>query len=226
MEMIGREYQTKQLRQYIERGMCCQVIGPAGSGKTTLIQAVVEKLPSNFRIAHLTAQDYTSEASFWSALWTSLGQSSKAPESPSHLVEVVEQWRSQGIVTVICLDDVDAVADQLAVLSPDFFFDLRNLTTEAKVVFVAAARQPLSALLPSSRIGSNFFSYFALLQLGAITVDDAVRFFDGEKVILSAEDEQLLRGAKAYLPSHLSKIAEDRRAGKSFGTSLQETRSL
>ena len=226
MEMIGREYQARQLRQYIERGMSCQVIGPAGSGKTTLIQAVVEQLPSNFRVTRLTAQDYASEAAFWNALWTGFGQGDAAPETPSRLVEVVQRWSEQSIVTVVCLDDVDAVADQLSVLSPDLFFDLRNLTTEARVVFVAAARQPLSTLLPSSRIGSTFFSYFALLQLGAINVDDAMRFFDGEKVVLSAEDEQLLRGAKAYLPSQLSKIAEDRRAGKSFDTALEETRAL
>lgn len=226
MELIGREYQARQLRQYIERGMSCQVIGPTGSGKTTLIQAVVETLPENFRITRLTVQDYTSEAAFWQALWAGFGRSEAAPPTTSRLAEVLGTWNRQGITTVVCLDDTDAVADQLAVLSPDFFFDLRTLATEAKVVFVAAARQPLSALLPSSRIGSNFFSYFALLQLGAINVDEAMRFFDGEKVVLSAEDEQLLRGAKAYFPAQLSKIAEDRRAGKSFGTSLQETRTL
>lgn len=222
--LIGRDYPLKQMRQRLEEGMHCQVFGPSGVGKTTLVDAVVADLPSHrFRVVRVGAGDYDSEATFWDAVWRGLGESGPAP-SLTEIDRRLKAVRSGGATPVIVMDDIDLIAERSRTFSPNFFFDLRGLATDsdAKVKYITVARRPLSEILPMSRTGSLFFGIFYLIPLGPLSPQEAEDYFTLERLPLDDADRSALRTARVILPVRLERLATARRSGKSLELALQE----
>lgn len=178
-ELFDREYQLKLLRLYLTKGMHCQIVGPHGIGKSSLLYNVrtfAQDWDSAFLVAYLDLQDPHCHTigGFWestAAAWAD----SPVPASLADLTERIEEWRKRGCRPVLCLDDFEELASRSREFTSDFFFDLRSIAQQGMSV-ITASQQPLSEVLSSRNPTSPFFNVFAILRLGPFTKEDAADF--------------------------------------------------
>ncbi len=199
--LFDRERERDLLRLYLTKDMCCQVAGPRGIGKSSLLfnlQTFAHEWDNAFAVAYVDLQDPhchtvagfadTARAA-WEDRLHNLSQQEftkktwavwdDRPVSPSllDLAERLEVWRKQRRRPVLCLDGFEELMRHPKEFTPDFFLDLRALA-QAGMCIVTASRQPLNELLPHPSLNptSPFFNIFNPLPLGPFSEADASDF--------------------------------------------------
>jgi hypothetical protein len=229
--LFDRKYELGLLHIYLTKGMCCQIVGPHGIGKSSLLYNVRTFAPDwdpAFLVAYLDLQDphCHTVGGFWertAAAWAD----SSVPASPADMAERIEEWRKRGRRPVLCLDDFEALASRPREFTSDFFFDLRAIAQQGMSV-VTASQQPLSAVLSVSNPVSPFFNIFAILRLGPFTKEDAVGFValhrPGVPPFAPEEQTAILALAKGHplaLQLACFRVLHAKKDGESLETAMQ-----
>src|SRR6266545_959353 len=160
--LFDREYELNRLHLYLTKDMCCQVVGPRGIGKSSLLyslHAFAHEWDEAFAVAYVDLQDPHSHtvagfADRARAAWedhlhalSPQGFAKKTwavweerPVSPSllDLAERLEAWRKQRRRPVLCLDGFEELMRHPKEFTPDFFLDLRGLAQAGMCIITAS----------------------------------------------------------------------------------------
>ena len=177
--LYGRERDLKYLREYVQNGTSCQIVGPRGIGKTALMQALVELAPtwdSRLFVAYLDLSDPRCHTvnDFWQMAWQAWEQGA-APVSAAERSEVIAQWYKKGKRPVLCLDGFEHLINRPKEFTTYFYLDLRSMAGNG-LCMVTASNDTLSQLMPFYNPTSPFFNVFANVQLGPMPREDAEDF--------------------------------------------------
>ena len=178
-ELFDRAAERRLLQDYLRKKMSCQIIGPAGIGKTTLVKALpllALQWCMPLRVAYLDLQAPAAQLlAGWLASITAQWQLPQPLQGMSQLGYAVEWLQQQGGQPVLCLDGFETVAEQPDTFTSEFLLDLRGLA-QAGLSLIVTARRPLSEIVPQHSPASPFFNLFNRLTLGPFSEDDAADF--------------------------------------------------
>jgi hypothetical protein len=227
---IDRLYELETLKRYLANRMCCQIVGPAGIGKSSLLlqlARIARTLSPTFSIAYVQLRNQRSHTvgGFLEILCTALGK--EVVGSTHELAIKIDKWQKEGNRLVFCLDDFEELTSRPGEFTSDFFLDMRFVAQQG-VSFVTASRVPLSSLFPGISPVSPFFGLFAVLHLGPLGIKDIGDFIARAVMVPPLADPEremiakFCRGYPLRLETALQFVEEGRRAGEALTMSLEK----
>jgi hypothetical protein len=171
------------------------VVGDKRIGKSSLLyhfsqtweQRVPE--PSRYVVVYLSLQDADchTEEGFYQAVaeallsrvsgWK-LGLRNPLKAKPLHrqaFSDAIKQWKQQGVLPVLCLDDFESLLKRTEEFDNGFYDNLRSLMDDNALMLVVASRKELSVYGSEHRFVSQFFNLGHVLKLEDLTTDEAIQ---------------------------------------------------
>jgi hypothetical protein len=165
------------------------VVGDKRIGKSSLLyhfcqtweQRVPE--PSRYVVVSLSLQDADchTEEGFYQAVaeallnrvsgWK-LGLRNPLKAKPLHrqaFSDAIKQWKPQGVLPVLCLDDFESLLKRTEEFDNGFYDNLRSLMNDNALMLVVASRKELSVYGSEYRFVSQFFNLGHVLKLREVT---------------------------------------------------------
>jgi class 3 adenylate cyclase len=196
----GRVRETKRALQLLRNGQSISIVGPRKIGKTSLllhlmdprVLAEYEMRADRYLFAYINGETCgaVSKSDVYRMMLEEAGNCLPDGGTSLALDQVVQkdlQFRQfsrairkltdRGRKLVYLIDEFEGLGRNQQ-LGEDFFSSLRSLTLH-DVAFVTASQDPLLDLtLQEEVLSSPFFNIFALLQLGAFSRQEALRFIE------------------------------------------------
>ena len=194
------------------------VIGEAGSGKTTLIRAVLERQPEQVHVVQLS-NPTLSRAEFVQTLAQRFGLSPRAAESKAALLEELEAVllarRARQEVTVLIVDEAQSTPGELLEeirLLANMDADRENLMS-----VILAGQPELADRLAQPGLRQLNQRIALRCNLRALTADETARYIAGRIAaaggvgfkIFTREAVALIHQASAGLPRTVSVLADN-----------------
>ena len=171
------------------------VVGDKRIGKSSLLyhfaqtweQRVAE--PSRYVVIYLSLQDADchTEEGFYQAVAEALlsrvsrlklGLRNPLKAKPLHrqaFSDAIKQWKQQGVLPVLCLDDFESLLKRTEEFDNGFYDNLRSLMNDNALMLVVASRKELSVYGTEHRFVSQFFNLGHVLKLEELTTDEALQ---------------------------------------------------
>jgi len=227
---VDRDYELATLRTYISNRMCCQVVGPSGIGKSSILYRLRECLQDESSILKIAYIDLSAEQhQTVSGLIRAMSDCWDKGHEVSSVIEFSEQvrgWLKDDARLVLCLDGFEELTKRPGEFTSDFYLDMRSVA-QAGVSFITTSLVPLSSLIPSISPVSPFFGLFAVLRLGPLNLQDSEDLLllkSGSRVLLSADERrlivQLAKGYPARLEMVYQFVVEHRQGGDNIEVAL------
>jgi len=171
------------------------VVGDKRIGKSSLLyhfsqtweQRVPE--PSRYVVIYLSLQDADchSEIGFYQAVaeallsrvsgWK-LALRNPLKAKPLHrqaFSDAIKQWKQQGVLPVLCLDDFESLLKRTQEFDNGFYDNLRSLMNNSALMLVLASQKELILYVREYQFTSPFFNLGHVLKLGELTTDEAIQ---------------------------------------------------
>ena len=229
VQFFNREYEIGLLARYLANGACCQIVGPPGIGKSTLIERIVTCRTSpwdGYVFAVLRGADVHTAAQLVRKAGTAWGISA-IPTTTAELSVAIESARTDARRRVLVLDDFESITSNQSEFTTEFFLDLRAIAQKG-VLMLTTSRAPLSTLLPPGGPVSPFFALFAVIRLGPFESEVASQFLESfahSTGAFSATELDAIRAFGKNQPGRLmlagSSILEGRSVGMTTADSLR-----
>jgi hypothetical protein len=231
-ELFDRDYEIRVLRSHLSKGTCCQIVGPSGFGKSSLLyllQDFAREWDENLTVGYLDLQDPRchSIAGFIEAMWASWNEV-PAAGTLAVLSDRIGAWNAQGRRMVLCLDEFQELTRRPAEFTSDFFLDLRAIAQKGMTI-VTASHRMLSGLVPSNNPVSPFFNIFAVIRVGPFSNKDAQDFVMRERPGVppfTVQEKQVIlefsKGRPLALQIACFYVLEGKRSGESLADSMQK----
>ena len=229
--LFDRTAERALLRDYLSKKLCCQIIGPAGIGKTALVKALpalAQQWQMRLAIALIELRDPACQTlAGWLRALSGQWKLPQPLQATSQLSYAAQWLQQQGAQPVLCLDGFEAIAVRPDEFTSDFLLDLRGLA-DLGVSIIVTARQPLSELVPQHLPVSPFFNLFNRLTLGPFSPDDAADFVTlyptGGAPFTTAERNAILQVTRApgALRQACDAVIQARRTGESIERALRD----
>jgi Cdc6-like AAA superfamily ATPase len=111
---------------------------------------------------------------------------------------VLAEWKRQGVLPVLCLDEFEALFHHPKEFNDEFFDNLSFLLNSNILMLVVASHRKLDYYQNRYRLSSKFFNLGDVIKLGDLTEEEArelvnlpVKF--GGEAALSSEEQRLAR---------------------------------
>jgi hypothetical protein len=89
--------------------------------------------------------------------------------------DAIKQWKQQGVLPVLCLDDFESLLKRTQEFDNGFYDNLRSLMNNSALMLVLASRKELSVYGSEHRFVSQFFNLGHVLKLEELTTDEAIQ---------------------------------------------------
>lgn len=171
------------------------VVGDKRIGKSSLLyyfcqtweQRVPE--PSRYVVVYLSLQDADchSEIGFYQAVAEALLNSVSGwklglrnpfkakPLDRQAFSDAIKQWKHQGVLPVLCLDDFKSLLDHPEKFDDGFYDNLRSLMDANALMLVVASPEELTVYGRKHQYVSSFFNLGHVLKLEELTTDEAIQ---------------------------------------------------
>ncbi|BAZ32890.1 hypothetical protein NIES4074_53970 [Cylindrospermum sp. NIES-4074] len=143
--------------------------------------------------------------------------------------DAIKQWKQQGKLPVICLDDFESLLKHPQEFDNGFYDNLRSLMDDNALMLVIASRKTLKIYGSEHRFVSGFFNIGHSLSLEELTTDDAiklVRLSTGSVPVLSIDEQNCAQRWGKRHPYKLQLagyyLVEARQRGKSVKWAKQQ----
>ena len=87
--------------------------------------------------------------------------------------QMLQAWKSAGVLPVICLDDFEELLDRTDRFDDGFYDNLRSLIGDRVMMLVIASRQRLMVYSRQKRLTSDFFNVFQSCRLQELSTEEA-----------------------------------------------------
>ena len=233
-ELFDRASEFRLLRQYLTKGISCQVVAPTGYGKSSLLYSLTKFAPEwdkHLIVAYIDLLDPRTHTvsgllSYIRAVW----ETPSAQPTLAMLADKIAALSAKDQRLVLCLDEFEECARRPDAFTTDFFLDLRAIA-QAGMVIVTASRNPLRILVPSNSPVSPFFNIFSMLRLGPFPTAVAEDFVSLERPGVppfTAEERQLIlnfaQGHPLSLQVACFHVLEAKRTGESLSQAMQKAK--
>jgi hypothetical protein len=183
-ELFDRTYELSVLRSHLLNGTSCQIVGPSGFGKSSLLfllGSFAESWNKRLRVGYLDLQDPRCHtvSGFLECAWSSWKMDPE-DRTLASLSERFGEWTAQGSRMVLCLDEFEDLTRHPREFTADFFLGLRAIAQKG-MILVTGSRRTLSYLVPSTNPVSPFFNIFGVIRLGPFSDKDAANFVTLER---------------------------------------------
>src|ERR1700722_230543 len=207
VQLIDLDYERGRLQRLLNlnKGTNCQVVGPAGIGKTALLSNVgrlADESDGKFAVAYVRMADPDCQT-----LRGLLECSSAAWRVQPPFLRMIEldQWvkqqRRNGIRPVLCMDDFEEMVRLDREFTVDFFVELRSIS-ESGLQIITTSRRTLSETLPWYARTSPFYTSFQILRLGPLPREASEQLLasliSGRTPLPSEAKEAILQFANGY----------------------------
>jgi hypothetical protein len=225
-DLVDREDEKEWLKLYLTKGRNCQLVGPAGIGKSALLSVVpqlMQEIGQRFKFALINLRDPSSRTVH--GLLNSISSAWGVSPSPGRLRDLkrpISTWRTEGIRAVLCLDGFDAITATEGDFTLDFFIDIQEISQQGAII-LTTSRLPLNQLLAAYLPTTPFFNRFAILHLGPLSPEAVFRYVELHQVpglsFTQSEKERILAVSKGY-PALVQFASSLVSAAKESGTNL------
>lgn len=231
-DLFDRTYELRVLQSHLSKGTSCQIVGPSGFGKSSLLyllQDFARGWDQTLRVGYVDLQDPKCHtiAGFIEAVWASWNER-QTGGTLTTLSERIGSWNSQGRRMVLCLDEFEELTRRPAEFTSDFFLDLRAIAQKGMTI-VTASHRTLSGLVPSNNPVSPFFNIFAVIRVGPFSARDAEEFVTAQRpgvpAFKEAEKQAILEFSKGHplaLQIACFYVLEGKKEGVSLADSMQK----
>ena len=134
------------------RGVDCQT-------ETGFYEAVAEGL-----LSHVPGRQQSSLQNPWKT----------KPLNRQAFSDAVKQWKQQGKLPVLCLDDFECLLKYPDKFDNGFYDNLRSLMDSNALMLVVASRKQLDVYAKEYRFVSSFFNIAHTIYLNELTTDEAI----------------------------------------------------
>jgi hypothetical protein len=213
--------------------MNCQIVGPRGIGKTTLLSHVAAQLGPRFRVALLDLTDprYHTVQGFVEAISAAWGVG-PAATSLADLTRPVARFRSESVRPLLGLDQFEELARRPEVFGVDFLLHLRGLGHEG-ITFLTASEKPLSQISPGYLPTSPFFNTFEIFYLGPFSPADSEDYLTlhqrPDRPLTPEERQAIVEWARGYplrLEVGLASVTEAKGRGEGLRSALERAEEV
>ncbi|MBD2598627.1 ATP-binding protein [Nostoc spongiaeforme FACHB-130] len=86
--------------------------------------------------------------------------------------DAIREWKRQGVLPVLCLDDFKTLFDNQSEFNNDFYNNLRSLMNHNSVMLVIASQHQLDFYSKKHQLTSSFFNLGHVIKLGELQEDE------------------------------------------------------
>ncbi|HLP88795.1 MAG TPA: ATP-binding protein [Nostocaceae cyanobacterium] len=86
--------------------------------------------------------------------------------------DAIKEWKKQGVLPVLCLDDFKRIFENRNVFNNDFYNNLRYLMDSSSLMLVIVSEAKLDVYSEKYKLTSNFFNLGHLIKLGELTEEE------------------------------------------------------
>lgn len=229
---VGRKAELEIITSQMtgEHPVSVNVVGPRRIGKSSLLyhlfQTYQKRVPESTRyvVIYLSLQDAhcQREDSFYQAIAQQLWYNLTVQKNPTLLEPLrvqpfnrlafcaaMGQYKRQGVLPVLCIDEVGPLFRHPEEFNDGFFDNLRSLMESGVLMLVVASHRRLEFYQRRHKLTSAFFKLWQVLPLGELTENEAKALVclpastvKGVVSVLSQEEQRLVRqwgGRHPYL---------------------------
>lgn len=117
------------------------------------------------------------------------------------------EWKRQGVLPVLCLDELEALFRHSKEFNDEFFNNLSSLRDSNILMLIVASHRRLNFYQRRYKLTSSFFNFEQILPLGELTEEEAEELVNlpaktGSTAALNIEEQRLARewgGCHPYL---------------------------
>ncbi len=207
VEWILNDHRISQslarLDYFAQQGTLALLIGPTGTGKSTLLRLFIHNLSKNrYRPVYLHFTGIPS-SSLLRLIVTQLGEAPR--RGKDHLfLQILDRTAKEDLTTLLIIDEAHLI-------DPQALTDLRLLVssaldTDAPVKIVLSGQEPLAKLLARASLSDLVNRITVRCHLGSLTKDQTTSYIDSRMCCAGSNEKVFEPEAKSLIHDYASGI--------------------